>query len=730
MSGNDRMSGPGPESRWEVSVAPPAEIISTSDLVLAWARDSATGGPRYVCELGADRNGKRSGCECYSCGRPLLAINNTKREFRPGEKRPHFRHPGGTAKESCLLLTARAAALQALLSQGYLELPCRRRSFEVIGLSGSFHEAWVEHPSERVGFRHFEVHDHTRALLTLDDGRVLEVVLTGSMEVQKGAGDDAGLVSSILLVVDDPHVAAMSPDELRSRLDLVIENGVWCRHWDDEALRQQAEQAAQDKARAGLDFLGADFDFPEGTEPDEKRETLLHLLAKEILERERRLVVPELVVAESASLPNGKLLSRERLFPREEAALARVELERSIGRVRPDVRALMLEARHWPAGPLLVEVTVTNQISGERLDRIRALGLPAIEIDVSRMGGRATAEEFARLVVDEVAAKRWLHHSRIQVEQALLREAIALEIEAARELEQVRLETARRLEEARGANLEECCHRFLVRAEQYYVESHRMAVPAGDVEAFEGARLALRESAEVLAGHYGFPQARDVLASADFGKMLERVLSIWCNRRFCYPEKTVGQLLSDIRSEQVPNRQWHTIYLAAVRVYKPTLTEKQTEMVDAWRDKVAASLKAGETSYIRDRKYDRLLSALFPEMADLLSRPLPCYQAAPTPGPGPGVVDQPQSPLPRQQRRIPGGGGWCDGSVLSTANRDQWESCGVRNWRLLLEMGEECRSSGLSVRAALQQCSRRARLSEELIFGVWVSARLATSASE
>lgn len=35
-----------------------------TDLVMAWAREAATGEPRNILELGADCNGARSGCEC------------------------------------------------------------------------------------------------------------------------------------------------------------------------------------------------------------------------------------------------------------------------------------------------------------------------------------------------------------------------------------------------------------------------------------------------------------------------------------------------------------------------------------------------------------------------------------------------------------------------------------------------------------------------------------------
>jgi len=722
MNTADDNQGSGSELPWRVAATASGERLAASDLVLAWARDSTTGAPRFVCELGPERNGKNSGCECYSCGRQLLAINNTKRVFRVGEKRPHFRHPGGTAKESCLVLSARAAALQMLLSQGYLELPSRRRTSVVSGLSGTFYEAWVEQPSERVRFRNFEIRDQAHALLTLDDGRVLEVVITGLMEAPQGReSGDSALVPSILLVVDDPRVAAMSPEELRTRLELVVENACWCRHWHDAVLQQQAEQAALERARENLDWLDGDYIFPDETGADEKRETLLHLKAKEILEREQRITVPQLAVSACASLPNGQSISEAHVFPSEALTLEGVELERPMGRIRPDVWARTRDAVHWPAGSLLIEVTVTNSISNERLERIREQDLPAIEIDVSRMGGRVTEAEFAKLILDEVAAKRWLHHPRENTERTRLRELLNCKIEAARQSEVERALEALHVEEIRMANLDLCRLRFLAEAEQYYALRHQILTENADPINVESVQNALRLSAEALARDFGFPEARDVVASTPFSRVLERIISIWSNCCPGNPNKSVGQLLSDIRSEQPPNWQWHTIYLIAVRIYKPLLTPQQGDMVETWRKNALKSLRDGEGLYIRSSKYDRLLATLFPEMAEMLNRPLPINQ--PTPD-----LDAPAQARPQRGKALSASGVWSENVMLNTANRRQWEACGVRDWKMVLDMGKNLQNEGVSVSLALQQCAHTAGHSEALIFGIWRSAGLVKSA--
>lgn len=49
------------------------------ELVQAWARDVATGTPIHILELGPERRGAWSGCECPSCGLALTAVNAAKK---------------------------------------------------------------------------------------------------------------------------------------------------------------------------------------------------------------------------------------------------------------------------------------------------------------------------------------------------------------------------------------------------------------------------------------------------------------------------------------------------------------------------------------------------------------------------------------------------------------------------------------------------------------------------
>jgi hypothetical protein len=103
--------------------------------------------------------------------------------------------------------------------------------------------------------------------------------------------------------------------------------------------------------------------------------------------------------------------------------------------------------------------------------------------------------------------------------------------------------------------------------------------------------------------------------------MLARILSIQLARPVGYRVDNVAGVLNAIEQSQGVRLSDTSIYLIAVRTYRPPLTDKQQGWFEEWAGKVRDSLKRGETTYLRDPSYDRLLSVLFPEMAPALAKP-------------------------------------------------------------------------------------------------------------
>lgn len=632
-------------TQWQITDTTQAGM-SSQDLVLAWARDQATGEPIYILSLGKDRRGAKCGCECYGCDLQLTAINAAKTKYK---RRPHFRHPDGTHRESCAILSARAIALQTLNGIDYLTLPRRRKPSRIAGLSGQYYEAWVEAPPETVKVQQFDFVDRATGLLTLDDGRQVIVQLIGRADVVHTT-DTEGPTPRILLIVDDPEVAMMAPEDIRKRITILMEGGIWCSHWADAQLDVEAKLAAISEAESAFDWM-------EGAEELDTvaakhcRETLLHLKAKEILEREKRLMLPEIEVTAELHMPSGTLNRKVSSRPSTMVHLHEVMLEKPIGSIRPDVLARTNISDLWPAETILIEITVTNTINDERLERIRATGIPALEINISLMGGRVTEAEFTRLVVQEEAGKRWLHHPWMVSEKVRLKQQIADDAHQIREEKAAWENHVQRKEALRQKPATEWAALYLLRVESQAACELIQFDPDFDPEDLRYILNEIADCEEGLAAYnYPAPFHQDIY------QPVMRILSLRHQKAIGFVAGTMRSVITAILDEGTSNPQWQSVFLIALKVYEPPIGELLRERVRVWREKVLTSLCQGEKTFRRNRGYDRLLSLFFPEMAPLLDQPLPGERGY--------VVKQPSYSSPRVTSNY-----WLTGSALEEWKR-------------------------------------------------------------
>ena len=102
--------------------------------------------------------------------------------------------------------------------------------------------------------------------------------------------------------------------------------------------------------------------------------------------------------------------------------------------------------------------------------------------------------------------------------------------------------------------------------------------------------------------------------------IIARILSIRCGTGVEYKFDNAWAVINAIRCDRgVSALKWHTLYLIAIRTYQPILTNEQAEKVAQWRAGVKSSIESGDTTYVRDTVYDRLIGLLFPEMRTALN---------------------------------------------------------------------------------------------------------------
>lgn len=610
-----------PKSIWAVNQQSNYSIakIKANELVMAWAVDSETRKPIYIFELDASHRGAKCECLCVSCNMPLTAVNVAKSEYI---QRPHFKHPKGAQRDSCLVLAARFAIAQQLLEQGYVELPQRKVSSRFVGLSGKEYEAWEVKRPERVRVVDTQFDDKAKAILTLDDGRQVVVTLIGG--VAESANDDASIVASISIDTgNDLSIAGMSPEELRAKMTLLWAGACWNSHWDDSELLEKAQSEANAQARNCLDWLD-DYDSSKGVEhltKEQRRETLLHLEVKKILEKEKRIHLPELIARAKKEVPSSQEYVRETTWPAELVALHDVRLEKRLDRVIPDVIAQVIDSENeGKYYPLAIEVTVTNTIDDERMQRIRLTNLATLEIDLSRLGGLVTREELNELVVEELVAKRWLHHPKIALEVTKLNVELDSELKRFQKRSLIR-STYREIPlEEWASRFEEAYVEYKALMEIWYKldkskQDDSLAPINQKIQTWQDNL----EDCSFALSEYGFTEA-NIKGNSRINGILDRLFSIKLNSVVGYSFDTCWQVINTCQMDGNDSKTWHTLYLIAINQYKPHVNAKQNQNILNWRQKVKDSIDAGSEEYLRSTKYDAFLALLFPEMKDGLEK--------------------------------------------------------------------------------------------------------------
>ncbi|MCP5299112.1 MAG: hypothetical protein H6954_05345 [Chromatiaceae bacterium] len=176
------------------------------------------------------------------------------------------------------------------------------------------------------------------------------------------------------------------------------------------------------------------FSHVPGTECGAGYESALHYAAKQVLLEARAMPLPFLFVDASAKdLDGNRHELVEHLIPEDtELEILNAIAERPIGDIRPD---LFLNA---PQSAVIVEIAVTHAVDFEKQEKIRSLGFPAIEIDLSD-APRDLGWEFVReRVLDSIHA-RWIFHPDEAPERAKLKAKLAAVIAAENEKIKARL---------------------------------------------------------------------------------------------------------------------------------------------------------------------------------------------------------------------------------------------------------------------------------------------------
>lgn len=129
-------------------------------------------------------------------------------------------------------------------------------------------------------------------------------------------------------------------------------------------------------------------------------ESSLHLAAKEILSKSKKIILPPVYVIFPDSYKKNELVCDAK-----EIGIEKVELEKRFGDVIPDV-VVYAGGRQF-----FIEIYVTHRIDEEKLQKLKKADISTIEIDLSTKNSITSMGELTDLLLSNNDKKKWKYNS-------------------------------------------------------------------------------------------------------------------------------------------------------------------------------------------------------------------------------------------------------------------------------------------------------------------------------
>lgn len=151
----------------------------------------------------------------------------------------------------------------------------------------------------------------------------------------------------------------------------------------------------------------AHFAHHDASNCDGGLETLLHRLSKEIFGQLREMELPAYEFSRSSYVNLERVRYSGTVREARRVSFTRADIEIPLSGLIPDV--VVWNGSHR----LIVEIAVTHRVDQEKLDRIRTLGIPALEIRLCAADSLLTRAELMAKIESDRACKHWLFHPHL-----------------------------------------------------------------------------------------------------------------------------------------------------------------------------------------------------------------------------------------------------------------------------------------------------------------------------
>lgn len=572
---------------------------------MVWAVREADLLPVFIGEITRDRKGLDCACVCPECGAKLEAVNAGRPDehfLRPGVLRPHFRHHSKPQTSTCRSSVARLAALHLLVDSDELDLPppvANGRPIE--GTSGAAYAGIASGDRVHAKVIAREWIDRQKAVLHLDNGKTVAVVLVNRTTVDEVLGVDGVLVIEGLA----PEVAGLDPSDLVRHVQLDGQWLRWARHWDMARLQAAADDQSRTLADEALDGWPDDLEMPEGLSAMQRSESVLHWALKEALASMPVLRVPGASGAVHLHDHLGRHHEESWHVDATTLRITNARLERRLGALVPDIVCSALD----PSGALthdslLIEVAVTNKVGIDKLRKIMEAGYACLELDASRLsvGGRISRQQLPQ-VLRSGGGMQWLHHPAFRAREADAKKTLESRLRAERLAHEKALRQSRFLDSSSTQRLYQA---LLACLQIDWQEGADSPVLFEDIELTTSKVIA-----ELAKRTPGFSFDPGLMG----GNGVLRIVRRWQGSPgWAFRSQDVVSTLRQLQSASTAASRYITVILIAVKVSLIKLDAADVAKVQQIRSEVWGRIREGETAFARPDVFEAFLAYACPPL--------------------------------------------------------------------------------------------------------------------
>lgn len=139
-----------------------------------------------------------------------------------------------------------------------------------------------------------------------------------------------------------------------------------------------------------------------GSKCEHGYETILRLLAKNVIQRHHKLLLPKLY-ATVAGITTGLLVKKEEI-----AIFDRVMFEKRVSEVIPDI--IVHDKNNTP---LFIEIKVTHGIDDIKMEKIKKMNISTLEIDLSK-GHITSYNEMLECLTTHSHVRSWIYNKEAE----------------------------------------------------------------------------------------------------------------------------------------------------------------------------------------------------------------------------------------------------------------------------------------------------------------------------